>query len=75
MNKGAFTLSFNTSSPQTLDIDILNSLGKVVFERSGISTGSNLHVNLNISDIFPGVYFLKINRQDSHYIKKIIIKY
>lgn len=53
-SRGDFTLDFNLESGNTVDMRIVNLLGKTVYLKSNL----NSQINVNISTLESGVYFI-----------------
>ena len=65
---GKFNIQFNETQVQK--ITVYDAIGKVIIENNVEANTSNL--NLDLSDIKSGIYFIKINSNENVIMKKII---
>jgi ribosomal protein L31E len=65
------TIEF-VSNPEAVQVQISNTLNKVVFSENIKSPDTNL--NLNLSGLKNGIYFLRLRSTTLDEIRKIIIK-
>lgn len=75
-NNGNFTIAgSNLYSSSTLDIRLLNIYGQVVYKDAGYIVEGNLHKDISLNDVPPGIYILRVS-DDSNNItsKRILIK-
>ena len=72
-NNGEFILSFGGNQAETIDIKVLDNLGKVVYESSDIFPDEN-KLELNLKNLDTGIYFILINSENGILNEKIIIK-
>lgn len=59
---------------ESLSIEILNSFGEVVFQDEPNKTKNQSIINLDISNLNAGVYFLKLSDKKNDYIRKLLIQ-
>ena len=64
-------LFINTNFNQTFDIEIFNTMGKLVYKRNNIETNN---LKIDVRDFYSGIYFIKINTEKNTKTNKIIIK-
>jgi hypothetical protein len=57
----------------SVNILVVNTLGKIMFSHNAISTGSYNYL-LNVSDLPKGIYFISLNIGNNKYLKKIIVQ-
>ena len=72
-NLGEFVLSFGTTRFESVDIKVLDNIGKVVFESSGISPEGN-KTKVNMKNVDAGIYFILVNTGNGILKEKIIIR-
>jgi len=66
-------LHFNSAHEGATEVDVLNSLGQIVKRQTiNVLTGYN-EVRISISDIKPGMYFLRISKGDLNLNRKFVI--
>lgn len=58
--QGTFTLSLNQATAKDLNIQIIDALGRVVFEQQAIKTRLDFQETIHLQDVADGVYFLKV---------------
>jgi hypothetical protein len=72
INENAF-VSFNSPKAEKVSVDVINSIGQVVFtETLGIVNGQQ-QVLIDVSNLQSGIYFVKINIDNKNFTKKINI--
>ncbi|WP_124979835.1 T9SS type A sorting domain-containing protein [Nonlabens xiamenensis] len=69
---GYLKLRFSSTTSTSLNVTIINSLGKQVYNaKRGMS--DEVHA-FDVSKLPAGIYFLRVNTDDSNFVKKLIIK-
>lgn len=73
-NHGKFKIQTESSSPEVLYCEILNPLGKIIYQQNySVSTGlSSKEIDLGIID--KGIYLLKITGKHTQIAKQIVIQ-
>ena len=72
INENAF-VSFNSPKAEKVSVEVINSIGQVVFtENLGVINGKQ-QVLLDASNLQSGIYFVKINMDNKNFTKKINI--
>ena len=67
--------SYYTEEPEELEIEIFNTLGQIVFRNTTKCDACINAVNINVKDLTPGNYTLKIKHLKTNYVtKQTIIK-
>ncbi|MCU0438611.1 MAG: fibronectin type III domain-containing protein [Raineya sp.] len=69
-NNGNFVVDLSESSIQVQSIILYNSIGAKVYE---IPSTIDKKLNIELTNIAKGIYYININSQDSKAIKKIVI--
>ncbi|PJB14079.1 MAG: hypothetical protein CO118_10475 [Flavobacteriales bacterium CG_4_9_14_3_um_filter_32_8] len=70
--KSTFVLAVTSSRNTVLNMNLTNSLGQVVLShQSNLNIGLN-EVNFDIQNQPSGIYFMSINYENNHFIKKIM---
>ena len=66
-------LNFNSATEGLVNIQIVNSLGQLVKQRPvNIIKGHN-QFKMQVADIKPGMYILRINKGDLNITRKFVI--
>jgi len=73
-NNGEFIVDFNSAGTHNLNVVIYNTLGKVVYSKSGIRFTGKHTDHINLDDIPEGLYFLVVEGKDIYMANKIIIR-
>ncbi|OQX73263.1 MAG: hypothetical protein B6D61_12705, partial [Bacteroidetes bacterium 4484_249] len=73
-SNGLFTVELNSISTRTVNIKILNNLGKTIHEKLNINIENNYLEIIDISDYSEGIYFVYLFSNETKYLQKIIIK-
>ncbi|PRP65943.1 T9SS type A sorting domain-containing protein [Nonlabens agnitus] len=69
---GTLKLSFEQVRSESVNVVIINSLGKRVFE-SKRSLNNQTQV-FDVSSLASGIYFLRVNTDQSNFVKKLIVQ-
>jgi len=69
---GVLKLSFGNVQSESLHVIIINSLGKKVFD-SKRSLNKQTQV-FDVSALASGIYFLRVNTDQSNFVKKLIVQ-
>ncbi|MFC2097594.1 T9SS type A sorting domain-containing protein [Bacteroidota bacterium] len=64
-------ISFKNEINHKLDLHILNSLGEMVLRKNYYNISMNTRIDL--SGLMPGIYFVKIQIQNSMFVKRLIL--
>ena len=72
-NDGRFTLKLESVSNEYVDVVIYSPIGKLVYKKSDLLPGENYSSMIDL-DVLPGIYTIKIEGNNTHITKKIIIK-
>lgn len=67
-----FVLEINAIASSNMNIKMMNSLGEVVISKTPIITKGLNRVDFELQNQPPGIYFLSINYNNNHFVKKII---
>ncbi len=71
---GMVNISLGDISDDQVEIRVLNNLGKVVHEEKILNSKNNPAVNLNLSKIEPGIYFIIVLEKQTIFTGKMIIR-
>ena len=77
-NDGTFTIEANVktqdfaSSEST--IEIYNNLGQLIYSKEINSNDGLINENIEIKNIIPGIYLVKLLNNNIHNVKNIIIE-
>ncbi len=69
-NSGKFEIQFPEVYIQK--IDIVNSLGKTVFQKY-FPKGISKNISMELPELLPGIYYLKINPEEGLRVKKLFV--
>jgi PKD repeat protein len=73
-NDGSFTLSFDSSTSETIEIQIFNTLGALVDEhRLDVHPGAQQFLISN-QNLVSGVYFIMVNSGNTSCMQKLVVK-
>ena len=72
-NQGNFKLQFNSNSGKSIDVDVYDISGKLVFEKQYGAT-SRFDEQIQLNNVSSGIYIMKINDSNKTITKKIIIE-
>lgn len=72
VKNGTLKFSLNNSNSSSLQLSIINSLGKEVYRtNSKIKSGI---MSFDVSKLSAGIYFLRVNTEGNSHVKKLIIQ-
>lgn len=71
-NNGRFMLRVGTEVGMTLDVEIMNIQGQIVFRSRIHGSASNVEV-IDISDVAAGLYFIRMTDGENTRVEKILI--
>ncbi len=73
-NEGVFSVEIqNTTDDKTIDVLVFNSIGKKVYQSSHDSPGGYLIIDLNLSGLPKGVYYLRVQANTRFGVEQLII--
>ena len=73
-NKGNFALNLAGAEDKLLNLQIFDMVGNPVYQEFQVNINGTLHRNINLTKAPAGIYFLKINGNNSTITRKIIIQ-
>lgn len=72
-NKGIFTLEFDSDASENIQISVFDIRGRKVFDQNYSNTG-RFNQNINLNNVQPGVYMIKVENGKASEIRKIVIE-
>jgi len=69
-NQGVFNVKFDSKKYSLATIKLMNALGEVLVERT---ISKNTTVQINVSGLAQGMYFMRMQTDDETYLEKVII--
>jgi hypothetical protein len=73
-NNGIFTIEFGNVLEENITIEVLNTLGNVVYKAEDISVQNSYKQTIDLSNLNKGLYFLAIENYQGRTINRIIIR-
>lgn len=73
-NNGSFTIKGMVNDNTQVDIEIVNTLGQVIYRDVATTQNSNLEKQIALPDAVPGVYYLKLNTFNTYKTIKLFIQ-
>ncbi|MCK5838197.1 MAG: T9SS type A sorting domain-containing protein, partial [Bacteroidales bacterium] len=73
-NTGTFTIELKADQNDLLNLKIVDARGTVVFEEKNVHLNGIHTKNLNLSDLQEGIYYLLIDSDKVHVVKKVVIQ-
>lgn len=73
-NKGAFMLNLYSAHQSLIHLQILDMVGNPVLQESPFYLQGSISKNVNLTKLPAGIYFLKVNGNESTLTRKIIIQ-
>ena len=72
-NQGSFTVQFDSSSTNTIDIRIHDLRGRCVFEKQYSNDGL-FNEDIKLNSVQSGIYLVTIKEGENKAVKKIIVE-
>jgi hypothetical protein len=72
-NSGLFDVRLQSIRKQTVNLSVVNSLGKEVFRNDQVIVNGSTSVNVDLQHLSDGVYLLRMNGDGVNIVQKIII--
>jgi len=72
-NDGNFTLELNAEQPDEVRIKVVDARGAIVYSNERISIQGNHTMRISLNDLQEGMYYLMIDSDKVHQVKKIIV--
>jgi len=67
-----FTMEINATSNSKIEVKLMNCIGEIIINNSpNVNIGLN-KINFEIQNQPAGIYFLSINYENQHFVKKIV---
>ncbi|MCK4678632.1 MAG: T9SS type A sorting domain-containing protein, partial [Bacteroidales bacterium] len=73
-NTGTFTIELKAEQNDLLNLKIIDARGAVVFEEKNVHLMGVHTKNLSLNDLQEGIYYLLINSDKVHVVKKVVIQ-
>jgi len=73
-NNGIFDVQLQTVRKQAVNLTVINALGKVVYNAEQLMGSKNASVNINLSHLNSGVYYLQVYGDGINVNQKIIVR-
>jgi PKD repeat protein len=70
---GSFRLSLS-GAEQTVDIRIMNSVGKVVYEQSNVQVNGNFTGMIDLSSQSSGLYYIQVKGNEATLFRKVVVQ-
>ena len=67
-------IQFNKTRAQDLSIAMMNIHGQVIYSETFYKAPGNYNIQLNISSLGKGVYYLKVREEEFNSVSKVIIR-
>ncbi|MCH2193114.1 reprolysin-like metallopeptidase [Kordia sp.] len=72
-NKGEFSLSFNSTSGEDINIDVHDISGRLIYTK-GYNATSNFDENISLKNVSTGMYLITVTDQERTVTKKLIVE-
>ncbi len=73
-SNGSFIVKLKSDNTETMNLKILNNLGKVVYDEDNINIDQVFMREIDLTGYSEGLYFINLFSNSTSYIEKIIIK-
>jgi hypothetical protein len=73
-NKGSFTLTVHSKTPETIALKIINPLNTTIYEENNRLVKGSFRKNFSFTNLPSGIYFLEIRKNDGIIDHKIVIQ-
>ncbi|MEM6719633.1 MAG: reprolysin-like metallopeptidase [Bacteroidota bacterium] len=72
-NKGEFSLSFNSTSGEDINIDVHDISGRLIFNKNYNATAT-FNENISLNNVSTGMYLITVTDQEKTVTKKLIVE-
>ncbi|MFK7747386.1 MAG: reprolysin-like metallopeptidase [Kordia sp.] len=72
-NKGEFSLSFNSTSGENIDVNVFDISGRLIHTKNYNAT-STFNENISLKNVSTGMYLITVTDQEKTITKKLIIE-
>ncbi|QHI34939.1 Calcium-dependent protease [Kordia antarctica] len=72
-NKGEFSLSFNSTSGEDIDVNVFDIAGRLVHTKNYNATAA-FNENISLNNVSAGMYLITVTDQDRTVTKKLIVQ-
>jgi len=73
-NEGIFTITGTIAGSKSLNIEVMNAVGQVVYKDAATITGDKLNKQMNLGNMSSGIYLLRIIAADNSKTIKFTIQ-
>ena len=73
-NKGSFTLVLSTDQVDKVNVNIVNALGRVVYEQQDLRVNANFSTNIDISGESEGIYLMIVKSDLGVHTSRIVLQ-
>jgi hypothetical protein len=73
-NKGNFTLTIHSKTPESIDLKLINTLNAAIWEEKNIEVKGVFRKNFGFINLASGIYFLEIRKNEGNVVHKIVIQ-
>jgi PKD repeat protein len=73
-NSGTFSLEMNSLTPQTISIEVTNSMGMKVYSENAVTFSGKLVKSIQLSNAASGVYFVSVQSSGKKIVGKFLVK-
>ncbi len=71
---GSFVVKLKSDNNESMNLKIVNNLGKIVFEENGLIINPIFIREIDLSGFAEGLYFINLYSNYTNYLEKILIK-
>lgn len=71
---GIFTLTFSNTNSENISISVIDILGKEVFHLSDKSRSTEYNKQINLGNLAPGIYSIKLSIGNDYKTQKLIVQ-
>jgi hypothetical protein len=72
--RGGFNFSISGMEDDVVNIKVINSTGKAVYQKENIAISGNYNTMIDLSGNSNGIYYIQVEGKNSTYFKKIILQ-
>jgi hypothetical protein len=69
------TIKFNVEKTQLIDVKVISTSGKLIYNQSASMPQGTQSLDLNIQDLAEGIYFVSVSTSNGSYTKPVVIKH
>lgn len=72
-NNGKFTIETISQSRENINIQVFNTIGKLVYSENNVEVIGRMNKEINLNDMPRGIYFVRLINENVNIVRRIVI--